>query len=44
MDLLDTALSQYVEQHTEPETGLLKNINRDTHAEVMMPRMLSGHL
>lgn len=44
MDLLDTALSKYVEQHTQPESNLLKEINRDTHAEVLMPRMLSGHL
>lgn len=44
MDLLDKELSLYVEQHTEPESGLLQKINRDTHAKVMMPRMLSGHL
>ena len=44
MDLLNKELSEYVEQHTGPESTLLQDINRDTHAEVMMPRMLSGHL
>lgn len=44
MEFLDKDLIDYVEQHTSPETDLLKKINRDTHANVLMPRMLSGHL
>ena len=44
MEFLDKDLMDYVEQHTSPETDLLKQINRDTHANVLMPRMLSGHL
>ena len=28
----------------QTRSDLLKAINRDTHAKVMMPRMLSGHL
>lgn len=44
MEILDPALHVYVEQHTSPESDLLKSINRDTHAKVMMPRMLSGHV
>lgn len=44
MEFLDKDLMDYVEQHTSPETDLLKEINRDTHANVLMPRMLSGHL
>lgn len=44
MEILDPALHAYVEQHTSPESDLLKNINRDTYAKVMMPRMLSGHV
>lgn len=44
MEFLDKDLTDYVEQHTSPETELLKKINRDTHANVLMPRMLSGHL
>jgi predicted O-methyltransferase YrrM len=44
MDILNEDLLRYSEQHTTGETALLSRINRDTHAKVMMPRMLSGHL
>jgi predicted O-methyltransferase YrrM len=44
MDILNEDLQRYAEQHTSPESELLKEINRDTHAHVLMPRMLSGHL
>ena len=44
MEFLDPQLSKYVEEHTEGESALLKKINRDTNAHVLMPRMLSGHL
>lgn len=44
MNILNEAIQQYAEQHTSGENPLLKRINRDTHAQVMMPRMLSGHL
>lgn len=44
MELINEALSQYAEQHTTPESEILRRVNRETHAEVLMPRMLSGHL
>ena len=44
MEILNEQLQRYAEQHTTPENDLLKIINRDTHANVLMPRMLSGHL
>lgn len=44
MEILNEALQHYAEQHTTPESDLLKKINRDTHAHVLRPRMLSGHL
>ncbi|MBY0434640.1 MAG: O-methyltransferase [Cyclobacteriaceae bacterium] len=44
MDFIPSELSQYAEGHTSTESELLKRINRETHAQVMMPRMLSGHL
>jgi predicted O-methyltransferase YrrM len=44
MDVINPALQKYSEDHTTPENNLLKKINRDTHAMVMMPRMLSGHM
>ena len=44
MEFIDKNLLDYVERHTESESSLLSKINRDTHASVLMPRMLSGHL
>lgn len=44
MSIIPEELQQYVEQHTSPESDLLRRINRDTHAGVLRPRMLSGHL
>ena len=44
MDFLDEKLTSYVETHTKPESGLLQQLNRETWAKVLMPRMLSGHL
>jgi predicted O-methyltransferase YrrM len=44
MDILQPDLQRYAEQHTSPESDLLKRIDRETHARVLMPRMLSGHL
>ncbi|MBL0740893.1 O-methyltransferase [Chryseolinea lacunae] len=44
MDFIDEKIQDYSEQHTSPESALLQRINRDTHAHVMKPRMLSGHL
>lgn len=44
MNFIDPKLEQYIEQHTEDESELLKKLNRDTYAHVLQPRMLSGHL
>jgi predicted O-methyltransferase YrrM len=44
MEIISEAIQQYAELHTTAENDLLRSINRDTHAQVLMPRMLSGHL
>jgi predicted O-methyltransferase YrrM len=44
MDFLEEKLSAYIESHTADETEALRELNRETHAHVLMPRMLSGHL
>ena len=44
MEFLDKDLEAYVEAHSENESDLLHDINRDTQLEVLKPRMLSGHL
>ena len=44
MDVINKELQIYAEKHTTTETPLLKRINRDTHAQILKPRMLSGQL
>jgi caffeoyl-CoA O-methyltransferase len=44
MEFIEKEIDDYVCDHTEPENDLLKRINRETHMEVLIPRMLSGHL
>lgn len=44
MEFLPEAIQQYVEKHSQEEPPLLQQLDRETHAKVMMPRMLSGHL
>ena len=44
MEFIDPLLEKYVCEHTANESDLLKRINRETHLEVLQPRMLSGHL
>lgn len=44
MELFDKELESYINNHTSAEPALLQKLNRETHAKVLMPRMLSGHL
>jgi caffeoyl-CoA O-methyltransferase len=44
MEVTDPALASYAEQHTTFEPVVLQRINRDTHVNVLFPRMLSGHM
>ena len=44
MDFLPADINKYSEDHTSQESDLLRRINRETYAEVLMPRMVSGHL
>ncbi|MBR9859759.1 O-methyltransferase [bacterium] len=44
MEFISEELSDYAEAFTSRESDLLAEINRDTHANVLNPRMLSGHL
>lgn len=43
MEFIEESLDKYVCSHTSDENALLKKINRETHLEVLQPRMLSGH-
>ena len=44
MDFLSAELTAYIENCTQPESDVLSELNRDTNANVLTPRMLSGHL
>ncbi|WP_028664604.1 O-methyltransferase [Runella zeae] len=44
MDFLPAAIEAYALAHTSAESPLLAQLNRETHAKVLQPRMLSGHL
>lgn len=44
MEFLPEAINKYTEDHTSPESEILRSLNRETWAKVLMPRMLSGHL
>ncbi|NBG66710.1 O-methyltransferase [Acidiluteibacter ferrifornacis] len=44
MDFLPENISNYSDQHTSNESDLLYRLNRETHLNVLQPRMLSGHL
>lgn len=43
MDFLPVEIDEYVENHTSQESELLYDLNRQTHLNVLQPRMLSGH-
>lgn len=43
MEFISAQLQAYVTQHSSEESALLAKINRETHLEVLQPRMLSGH-
>lgn len=44
MGFIDDKLLSYCENFSEPESDLLKQLNRETHLKIRSPRMLSGHL
>ncbi len=44
MEFIPPEINAYAEAHTTAEPKLLNRINRETHLEVLYPRMLSGHL
>ena len=44
MNFLEPLLETYIDKHTGEEPALLAELARETHAKVLQPRMLSGHL
>lgn len=43
MEFISTELQAYVSAHSSAASALLAKIDRETHLEVLQPRMLSGH-
>ncbi len=43
MNFIEDKIEDYSLSHTSPENSLLNKIHRETHLEVLRPRMLSGH-
>ena len=44
MDFIDPLIEQYALDYTENESSLLNDLSRQTHLNILQPRMLSGHL
>lgn len=44
MEFIGEDLLAYCESHSTNEDDVLKSLNRETHAKILSPRMLSGHL
>jgi caffeoyl-CoA O-methyltransferase len=43
MEFISEELDNYVVEHTQAEPEILQQLNRETQAKVLQPRMLSGH-
>jgi caffeoyl-CoA O-methyltransferase len=41
--MINDEIQAYCDEHTMPESEILRELNRYTHANVLQPRMLSGH-
>jgi caffeoyl-CoA O-methyltransferase len=44
MEFIAEEILKYCEDMSSPEADVLQQLNRDTYAKVLNPRMLSGHL
>lgn len=42
MYILEAAMDRYIDENCTPEDPVLEQLNRETHLQVMQPRMLSG--
>ena len=43
LEILPDDLQNYLDTHCEPESDVLKHINRETNLKVLKPNMLTGH-
>ena len=43
MEITNSEIQIYAEDHSSTEPDLLRNLSRETYAKMLFPRMLSGH-
>lgn len=43
MEFLDKKLDDYITAHSEIENEVLSELNRQTHLQILIPRMIAGH-
>lgn len=43
LEITNPEIQHYCDSHTTSENAVLQELNRDTHVNVLQPRMLSGH-
>jgi predicted O-methyltransferase YrrM len=44
MEFIDEAIEEYARLFSDTPSDLLQSLDRETHARILQPRMLSGHL
>jgi predicted O-methyltransferase YrrM len=44
MEFIDEAIEEYARLFSDEPSDLLQSLDRETHARILQPRMLSGHL
>lgn len=44
MSIVNPDIEEYIKSHCSEEPRVLKELDRETHLRVLMPRMLSGHV
>jgi len=44
MEFIDEAIEEYSRLFSDKPSALLQSLDRETHARILQPRMLSGHL
>ncbi|MEN9386953.1 MAG: hypothetical protein RLZZ185_1694 [Bacteroidota bacterium] len=44
MEFIDEAIEEYSRLFSDAPSELLQSLDRETHARILQPRMLSGHL
>jgi caffeoyl-CoA O-methyltransferase len=44
MSFIEDKIEIYALLHSQPESSVLNKLNRETHAKILQPRMLSGHM